>query len=205
MTRAAPVPLPPRFGVLAERDFIEIRFGGTGGQGVILMGVILAMAATRDHRQVVQTQSYGPEARGGYSRSDVIISDHAIDYPQLGGLDLLVALSQESASGYIGLLRPDGVFVYDSEKVTDLPAFAGHTYGVPFTRLAIEETGRAQTTNVLTLGGVAAVTGVVSLDSLRKAVMEMVPKGTEQVNGRALSRGLAVKPEECAGALSLRA
>jgi 2-oxoglutarate ferredoxin oxidoreductase subunit gamma len=204
MTRLAPVP-PPRFGVLAEREKIEIRFGGTGGQGVILMGVILAMAATRDHRQVVQTQSYGPEARGGYSRSDVIISDHAIDYPQLGSMDLLVALSQESASGYIGLLRPDGVFVYDSEKVTDPPAFGGRSYGVPFTRLAIEETGRAQTTNVLTLGGVVAVTGVVSIDSLRRAVMEMVPKGTEQVNGRALSRGLTVKPEECAGQLSVSA
>jgi 2-oxoglutarate ferredoxin oxidoreductase subunit gamma len=163
------------------------------------------MAATRDHRQVVQTQSYGPEARGGYSRSDVIISDHAIDYPQLGAVDLLVALSQESASGYIGMLRPDGVFVYDSEKVIDPPAFGGHSYGVPFTRLAIEETGRAQTTNVLTLGGVVAITGVVSIDSLRRAVMEMVPKGTEQVNGRALARGLAVKPEECAGQLSVSA
>lgn len=196
MTPAAPA-APPRTGIMAERDWIEIRFGGTGGQGVILMGVILAMAATRDHRQVVQTQSYGPEARGGYSRSDVIISDHLIDYPQVSGVDLLVALSQEAASGYIGGLRPDGVFIYDSEKVTDLPAFSGRSFGVPFTRLALEETGRTQTTNVLTLGAVVAITGVCSVDSLRKAVMEMVPKGTETVNGKALDRGLAVTAEEC--------
>ena len=77
------------------RDLVEVRFGGSGGQGVILMGVILAMAGARDHRFVVQTQSYGPEARGGYSRSDVIISDSPIDYPELEQADLLVALSQD--------------------------------------------------------------------------------------------------------------
>ncbi len=70
-----------RAGLLADRDLVEVRFGGSGGQGVILMGVILAMAATRDHRYVVQTQSYGPEARGGYSRSDVIISRQACRLP----------------------------------------------------------------------------------------------------------------------------
>lgn len=181
-----------RMGLLADRDFVEIRFGGTGGQGVILMGVILAMAATRDHRQVVQTQSYGPEARGGYSRSDVVISDRSIDYPQLADVDLLVALSQQSASGYLGMLRPNGVFIYDSEKVEQPPAFPGESFGVPFTRLATEETGRAQTANVLTLGAVVSITGVVSIDSLEKAVMEMVPKGTEEVNNRALARGLAI-------------
>jgi len=202
---AAPTPPPPRAGIMAERDWLEIRFGGTGGQGVILMGVILAMAATRDHRQVVQTQSYGPEARGGYSRSDVIISDRAIDYPQLAGVDLLVALSQEAASGYIGQLRPDGVFIYDSEKVAEPPAFKGRSFGVPFTRLAIEATGRVQTTNVLTLGAVVAITGVVSIESLRKAVMEMVPKGTEEVNGKALARGLSVSPDECSGGALARA
>lgn len=187
----------PRTGIMAEREWLEIRFGGTGGQGVILMGVILAMAATRDHRQVVQTQSYGPEARGGYSRSDVIISDQAIDYPELAGLDLLVALSQKAASGYIRGLRPNGVLIYDSGKVLDPPPFGGQVFGVPFTQLAVEETGRTQTTNVLTLGAVASITGVVSVGSLRKAVMEMVPKGTETVNGKALARGLAVQADEC--------
>lgn len=198
MTAAPPTP-PTRFGVLAEREFVEIRFGGTGGQGVILMGVILAMAATRDHRQVVQTQSYGPEARGGYSRSDVIISDHPIDYPQVGGLDLLVALSQESATGYAKLLRPDGVLIYDSEKVLDLPRVTGPTYGIPFTRLAAEQIGKVQTTNVLTLGAVVGITGLVSTDSVRKAVMEMVPKGTEAINSKALALGLSLDPGDWLG------
>ena len=145
-----------RKGLLASRDLVEVRFGGSGGQGVILMGVILAMAGARDHRFVVQTQSYGPEARGGYSRSDVIISDFQIDYPELEQADLLVALSQAAADEYIGVLRSDGVLVYDSENVAAVPPFKGEQFGIPFTRLAVEATGRRQTTNILTLGAVGA-------------------------------------------------
>jgi 2-oxoglutarate ferredoxin oxidoreductase subunit gamma len=187
---------PVRVGLLAERDFVEVRFGGSGGQGVVLMGVILATAATLDHRCVVQTESYGPEARGGYSRSDVIISDRAVDYPQLERADVLVSMSQESASGHAQLLREDGIFIYDSEKVVDPPVFKGTSIGIPFTRLAMEETGRRQTANVLALGVVVGITGVVSVESLWKAAMGMVPAGTEEINGRALARGLALDPAE---------
>ncbi len=183
-------------GLLAQRGFLEVRFGGSGGQGVILMGVILAMAAARDHRYVVQTQSYGPEARGGYSRSDVIISDSPIDYPELQGIDLLVVLSQAAADHYVGLLRATGVFVFDSEKVASPPRFRGLSYGVPFVHLAVEETGREQVANVLTLGAVVALTGVVSAQSLRQAVGDVVPKGTEEWNERALVRGLGLRAEE---------
>lgn len=192
-------PAPERAGLLAARDFIEVRFGGSGGQGVILMGVVLAMAVARDHRYVVQTQSYGPEARGGYSRSDVIISDRPIDYPELERADLLITLSQDAVNEYARLLRPDGILIYDSENVTELPPFKGSSFGVPFTRLAVEETGRQQTTNILTLGVVTGITGVVSVESLRKAVGGMVPAGTEEVNGKALNRGLALGPAEWQG------
>jgi 2-oxoglutarate ferredoxin oxidoreductase subunit gamma len=189
-------PAPARAGLLADRDFVEVRFSGSGGQGLLLMGIILAVAANHDHRCVVQTESYGPEARGGHSRSDVIISDQPIDYPKLDHADLLVALSQESANGYTHTLRREGILIYDSGKVTNPPAFAGRSIGMPFTRLATEETGRLQTTNVLTLGAVVGITGVVSIESLRKAVMEAVPAGTAEVNGRALTRGLALDPAD---------
>jgi len=182
--------------LLAGRDFIEVRFGGSGGQGVILMGVILATAATLDHRRVVQTESYGPEARGGYSRSDVIISNEAVDYPEVERADLLVAMSQPAATQYIGSLREEGIFIYDSESVTEPPLFRGTTFAVPFARMALEETGRKQTTNILALGAVATITGIVSADSLRKAVMGKVPPGTEELNSRALARGLALDPAE---------
>lgn len=185
----------PSSGLLAGLDFVEVRFGGSGGQGVILMGVILALAAARDHRYVVQTQSYGPEARGGYSRSDVIIANSPIDYPELQGIDLLVVLSQTAADRYLPLLRPGGVFVFDSEKVPHPPS-SGASFGIPFRRLAVEETGREQVTNVLTLGAVAGLTGIVTSDSLRRAVLDVVPRGTEEVNERALARGLALNADE---------
>ncbi len=193
-----------RAGLLAARDLVEVRFGGSGGQGVILMGVILAMAGAWDHRYVVQTQSYGPEARGGYSRSDVIIADAPIDYPELERADLLVVLSQAAADEYIGVLRADGVLVYDSENVTTMPPFKGECFGIPFTRLALEETGRTQTTNILTLGVVAGITGVVTTESLRKAVLAMVPRGTEEMNTKALARGLAFDAAEWRAALDSR-
>ena len=189
-------PAPARPGLLADRDFVEVRFGGSGGQGVLLMGFILAVAANRDHRIVVQTESYGPEARGGFSRSDVIISNQPIDYPKLDQADLLVALSQDSLNGYLKSLRRNGVLIYDSGKIPAPPAFGGTSIGIPFSRLAKEEIGRVQTTNVLALGAVVGLTGIVSEDSIRKAVIEAVPAGTGEINARALARGLSVDPGE---------
>lgn len=188
------VSVRPRVGLLADRDFVEVRLGGSGGQGVVLMGIILATAANHDGRCVVQTESYGPEARGGYSRSDVIIAGGPIDYPKLDNADLLVALSQDSAQGYVKTLRRNGIFIYDREIVKAPPAFAGTTIGLPFMQWAKEETGRIQATNVVALGAVARITGIVSILSLQEAVSEAVPAGTSEVNLKALGRGLAVDP-----------
>ena len=185
-----------RAGLLADRDSVEVRFGGSGGQGVVLMGIILATAANYDRRSVVQTESYGPEARGGYSRSDVNIANDPIDYPKLVKADLLVALSQDSANAYVEGLSKDGVFIYDSDNVTTPPHFNGTTIGIPFTRLAKEETGRVQTTNVLALGAVVGITGIVSVEAIHQAVLEEVPSGTQELNSRALTRGLAVERSE---------
>jgi 2-oxoglutarate ferredoxin oxidoreductase subunit gamma len=140
---------------------------------------------------VVQTQSYGPEARGGYSRSDVIIARVPIDYPQLLGVDLLVALSDEAAHRFAPDLRRNGLFVYDSEKVPDPPLTPNGSHGFPFERLSMEATGRAQTTNMLTLGTVVGLTGVVSMASLERSVSGMVPPGTEELNLKALQAGFA--------------
>ena len=172
-------------------DHVEVRFAGSGGQGVILMGVILALAATRDHRHVVQTQSYGPEARGGYSRSDVVISSTPVDYPQLQSIDILVALSAEAAARYASALGRRSLFIYEEDEVSDTGAWPpATTIGLPFARLALEETGRAQTTNIVALGAVCGLTRVVSEQALEKAVVSLVPAGTADLNLRALRRGL---------------
>lgn len=174
-----------------SRDHLELRFAGSGGQGVILMGVILALAATRDHRHVVQTQSYGPEARGGYSRSDVVISSTPVDYPELQNIDVLVALSAEAASRYAPQLGRRSLLIYEKDEVPDAGAWPVPTaVGLPFARLAQEETGRAQTTNIVALGAVCALTRVVSEQALEKAVVSLVPGGTADLNLRALRRGL---------------
>jgi 2-oxoglutarate ferredoxin oxidoreductase subunit gamma len=188
--------VPARAGLLADREFVEVRFGGSGGQGVVLMGMILAVAANHDRRCVVQTESYGPEARGGYSRSDVIISDNPIDYPKLENADVLVALSQDSVDAYTSSLRPQGILIYDSERITTPPVFSGVSLGVPFVHWAIEETGRPQPANVVALGVIMRITGLVSRESLEKAVAETVPVGTVDVNMKALARGLAIDPTE---------
>jgi 2-oxoglutarate ferredoxin oxidoreductase subunit gamma len=190
-------PAPARAGLLAGRDFLEVRFGGTGEQGVILMGVVLAMAATRDHRYVAQTQTYGLEEHGDYGHSDVIISDHPVDFPELQAADLLVALCQDSANGSAPLLRQDGILIYDPENITEPPPFEGATFAIPFARLAVEATGQKETTtDVLTLGAVVGITGVVSVESLQKALTGMAPGGLDDASRKALSRGLALDPAE---------
>lgn len=190
-----PAPVGQDFGAgpLADREFIEVRFGGSGGQGVILTGIVLAMAATRDHRHVVNTQSYGPEARGGYSRSDVIIAAEPVSYPELQAVDLLVALSPEAAERYCGLLNRDSYFVYDSGLIPEPPQVAGRMFGAPFTQLATEVSGRPQTANILALSAAVAVTGVVTPRSLEVAALSMVPESSVEPNMRALACGMGFR------------
>src|SRR4030042_4909584 len=93
----------------------EIRLGGSGGQGIILMGIILAEAiGIYEGKSVAQTQSYGPEARGGSSKSEVVISDEEIDYPKAMKPDLLLAMNQKSCDDFYPDLKPDGMLIVDS-------------------------------------------------------------------------------------------
>lgn len=170
---------------MAQR--IEIRLAGTGGQGLILAGVILAEAAVRDGRHVVQSQSYGPEARGGASRAEVIISDEEIFYPKVLVADILLCMSQMACDRYGALLKKRGLLILDDTEVDQAPT----TYAVrvPITQLAQEKTGRAITANIVALGLLVGLTGVVSREALEAAVRARAPKGTEELNMRALQVG----------------
>jgi 2-oxoglutarate ferredoxin oxidoreductase subunit gamma len=178
-------PAPRRVGLLAARDFLEIRIGGEAEQ-------VLATAATRDHRYVTQTQTHGleeGEAQGGHC--DVIISDDPVDYPELLGADLLVALHQDSADAYVSMVRADGVFVFDSHNVAAPPHFGGIAYGIPFERLAREAAGKGEVAPaLLALGVVTAITGVVSAESLEKTLGDLVLPGSKEAMQKALSFGL---------------
>ncbi|MDI7274531.1 MAG: 2-oxoacid:acceptor oxidoreductase family protein [Anaerolineae bacterium] len=169
---------------------VEVRLAGEGGQGLILAGVILAeAAAVYDGLHATQTQSYGPEARGGASKSEVVISDEEIDYPKVIEADLLLAMSQEACDRYVSNLQRDGLLIVDSTHVTRLP-LDRRAIEAPITRLAEEATGRRITANVVALGVLVGLSGVVSRQAIQSAVRERAPKGTEEVNLKALAAGL---------------
>ena len=173
---------------MAER--FEVRLSGSGGQGLVLGGVILAEAiALFEGINAVQTQSYGPEARGGASKSEVIISDGDIDYPKATQIDLLLCLTQESCDKYSVDLKEGGILLADSRMVTKLPEGNFKVYHLPIIDTAKEKVGKVFVANIVALGAIAGLLKSVSLENVEKAVLRRVPKGTESLNRRALSLG----------------
>lgn len=168
---------------------LEISLGGTGGQGLILAGIILAEAAILEEKQAVQTQSYGPEARGGASKADVIISDHAIDYPKVLAPDILLVMSQEACDKYACLLKRGGKLLVDTTFVKVLPEMEAEIIDLAITKAAREEFGNPMFANIIALGALVEATGIVAEASLRAAVLARVPKGTEEKNQAALILG----------------
>lgn len=173
---------------MAQRT--EIRLSGSGGQGLILAGVILAEAAVIfDGKNALQSQSYGPEARGGASKSEVIISDGEIDYPKARGIDVCLALTQEACNKYSNDIKKGGLLLVDSDFVSETPKGDFQVFKLPIIASAKEEVGKAITANIVALGTLVELTGVVSHESLERAVLSRVPKGTEELNKKALSVG----------------
>ncbi len=170
-------------------DQKELRFSGTGGQGLILAGIIMADAAIRDGRNSIQYQSYGPEARGGASRAEVIIGDEEIDYPKVSNPDVLLVMSQEACDKFACDLAKGGVIIVDSTYVQKLPELNGRVYKLPISQTARDEVGREMVANVVALGAVVRITGVVSKDVLLEALLARIPKGTEDMNCKALKLG----------------
>ncbi len=168
----------------------EIRLGGSGGQGIILMGIILAEAiGIYDGKFVAQTQSYGPEARGGSSKSEVIVSDVEIDYPKAMWPDFLLAMNQKSCDEFYPDLKPEGVLILDSTFVNQIPT--PKALQVPMTRIAREKFKREVVANIIALGALTQLTSIVSPKAMEAAVLARVPKGTEKLNRDALKAGMA--------------
>ena len=168
----------------------EIRLGGSGGQGIILMGIILAEAiGIYNGKFVAQTQSYGPEARGGSSKSEVIVSSGEIDYPKAMKPDLLLVMNQKSCDEFYPDLKPEGILIVDSTFVTQVPT--PKAYRIPFTRIAREKFKREVVANIIALGALSQLTPIVSPKAIESAVLARVPKGTEKLNRDALKAGMA--------------
>ncbi|UCG60874.1 MAG: 2-oxoacid:acceptor oxidoreductase family protein [Candidatus Zixiibacteriota bacterium] len=170
------------------QDRFEIRLSGSGGQGMIFGSVVLCEAIGRaGDKNVVQSQSYGPEARGGASKADVVVSSEEIYYPKAMKLDLLLAMTQEALDKYYPDLKENGMLVVDNTLVTEIPD-RDH-YARPFTRLAREEVGHIMVANVVALGAICALTDIVPLDVLTDAVLARAPRGTEDRNRKAIEIG----------------
>jgi 2-oxoglutarate ferredoxin oxidoreductase subunit gamma len=166
----------------------EIRLAGEGGQGMILAGIILAEAASiYDGKMAVQTQSYGPEARGGASKSEVVIASGEIDHPEVLSADVVVTLSQEAFDKYAGSVKPGGLLIVDDDAVYSLRA--PNAVKIPIGWLALQTTGKAITANTVALGVLVGLTGVVSRQAIEKAVTARAPRGTEEMNRKALEAG----------------
>lgn len=175
----------------SQDERYELRLSGSGGHGVILAAVILAQAiGTNSKMNVVQTQSYGPEARGGASRSDVVFSKNQIYYPKTMKLDLLLAFTQEACDKYVPDMKGTGLLIVDSTQVTKIPI--KNSYAFPFIRIAREQVGHPMVANVIALGVIAELTGIVSKEALKNVVKDRAPKGTEETNLKALQVGFDI-------------
>ncbi len=169
-------------------DRFEMRLSGSGGQGMIFASVVLGKAiGIHEGKNVVQSQSYGPEARGGASKSDVVVSADEIYYPKAMKLDMLLAMTQESLDKYLPDLKDDGILIVDSSLVVDYPK--DRAYAIEFTRMARNEVGHIMVANMLALGAIGALTGLIAKDKLTEVVLQHAPKGTEEKNRKAVEMG----------------
>jgi len=168
----------------------EIKIGGFGGQGVILSGYILGRAASiYDEKYATMIQAFGPEARGSACSAQVIVSHKQITYPYITQPTLMVVMSQEAYTKFVPELAPGGLLITEEELVVphNLRKDVRH-YSIPATRFA-EELGKKLVVNIVMMGFLTAVTGLVHVEAMRKAVAISVPKGTEELNLKAFEKG----------------
>jgi 2-oxoglutarate ferredoxin oxidoreductase subunit gamma len=165
----------------------EIIITGFGGQGIVLAGKIIGMAAALgDKKESTLVQSYGPESRGGACCAQVIISDGIIQYPYVKMADILVCMSQSAYEKYKGQVHPEGFLLTDKDLVT--PDGDREFFSIPSTRMA-EELGRKMIANIIMIGFATSVTGLISENAAKEAVLSSVPKGTEKLNMNAFAKG----------------
>ena len=168
----------------------EMRFSGSGGQGMILAGIIMAEAASiYDNKNASQSQSYGPESRGGASKSEVIISDEEIDYPKATSIDAMLAMTQEACTKYCKDIKDGGILLVDSDEVKNIPSGNFKAYSFPITTIARDELGKTIVANIIALGMITELTKVVSHEAIEKAVLARVPQAFLDLNKKALQIG----------------
>jgi 2-oxoglutarate ferredoxin oxidoreductase subunit gamma len=169
------------------KKYYEIRLSGAGGQGLGLAGRVFSEAAIRSDYDVCQTQSYGPEARGGASRTDIIISKREILYPNCRNLDILLVMNQESADKFSGDVVNDGIILVDTTFINQIPD--GNVYEYCLTRKSIEEFGTPMAANIIAVGMLASLARLFTLEIWIEALKKRVPRRFIKMNLKAFELG----------------
>jgi 2-oxoglutarate ferredoxin oxidoreductase subunit gamma len=168
----------------------ELTIAGVGGQGSILAGVILGSAAvTYDNKYAVQTQAYSSELRGGFACAWVVVSDEPVAFPRVTRPSILVAQASDSITRFASQVDPEGTLVFDCDMITDIPDNIKRVFKIPATSIARNDIKVPVTANMVMLGALCKATGVVGREALEKSITTSVPKGKEQLNLDAFSRG----------------
>ena len=169
---------------------VEVRFAGFGGQGIIKSGIIVASAASiHAGKNSVQTQSYGPESRGGACKSEVVISEQEIDFPKVVQPDVLIVMSQHAYNEYAEDIKPDGTVIMDPDMIPmERDMGAVKVFRVPATKIA-DQLGRRIVANIVMLGAFVAITKVMDEGAVKESIKENIPKGTEELNLAAFEKG----------------
>ena len=169
---------------------VEVRFAGFGGQGIIKSGIIVAAAASiHADKNAVQTQSYGPESRGGACKSEVVISEEEIDFPKVVEPDVLVVMSQHAYNDYAEDVKSGGTVILDPGMIPREKNLKNlKVYRVPATKIA-EQLGRKIVANIVMLGAFTAITELLNEKALKESIKENIPKGTEELNLAAFEKG----------------
>lgn len=168
-------------------------FSGSGGQGVITAAIILAEAAVlHENLTAVQSQSYGPEARGGATRTDIIISDSEIHFPKVFQPNVLVCLTQMAYNKFSSIIRPGGLLITDTRYVKAERKVDARQKEIPMYQTVMENIGKPIVFNICMLGAVIKLTGLVKPESIIKALEKRIPTGFLEMNQKALDLGMAL-------------
>jgi len=180
---------------------LEIRIGGTGGQGLILSAKMLTDALAAEGRQVAQSQTYEPTSRGGFCNADLVVSDGEVDYPLATALDYLVLLDRLAVKPSWPLIKPDVLVIADTRLCPELPAGDYRRHHLPLSRTALQ-LGSERVTNIVALGALVALSGICDRKHIEQAVRAETPRGFLDLNMDALAAGFAVASEPVAAAAS---
>ena len=177
----------------------DIRIAGFGGQGVLMCGIVIAKAASLyDDKYAVQTQSYGPEARGGASRTEVVVSDEQIDYPKVENPQIFVAMSHEALIKYIDDIQEEAILLIDpdlvyQEEIEDIIKDKKlQVYHSKATETAEKTLGKKIVANIVMLGSFVESTGIITKEAAKQSILDSVPKGTEELNMKAFEEGINI-------------